>query len=128
MGGRFGWKDWNKELRVRDASVTVTNEWNELEEIEFSRLSKLRMDVDTQNPETLFVPSLTTPYFILIRYGRSSHGFLYEYDKTYDKINTKNEKPLQSIDRIRYNPTTSDDPIIQDVSPSHVVRYAELTL
>jgi translation initiation factor 3 subunit D len=45
----------------------------------------------------------------------SSHGFLYEYDKTYDRVNTKNEKPLQIIDRIRYNPTTSDDPIIQEV-------------
>lgn len=46
----------------------------------------------------------------------SSHGFLYEYDKTYDRVNTKNEKPLQIIDRIRYNPTTSDDPVIQEVS------------
>ena len=52
-GGRFGWKDWNKELRVRDASVTVASDWAVLEEIEFSRLSKLRMDVETQDAETL---------------------------------------------------------------------------
>lgn len=48
----------------------------------------------------------------------STHGFLYEYDKVFDRINTKAEKPLQIIDRIRYNPTTSDDPIIQEVCPS----------
>ncbi|KAK4705942.1 translation initiation factor 3 subunit D, partial [Phenoliferia sp. Uapishka_3] len=94
--GRYGWKDWNKEQRTRDASVAIGSDWAVLEEIEFSRLAKLRLDVDTQDPETL-----------------SSHGFLYEYDKAYDRVNTKTEKPLQIIDRIRYNPTTSDDPIIQ---------------
>lgn len=26
------------------------------------------------------------------------------------------ERPLQAIDRLRYNPTTSDDPVIQQVS------------
>ncbi|KAL8279254.1 hypothetical protein RQP46_008291 [Phenoliferia psychrophenolica] len=96
QGGRFGWKDWNKEQRTRDASVVIGSDWAVLEEIEFSRLAKLRLDVDTLEPETL-----------------SSHGFLYEYDKAYDRVNTKTEKPLQIIDRIRYNPTTSDDPIIQ---------------
>lgn len=37
------------------------------------------------------------------------------YDKAYDRITTKAEKPLQILDRIRYNPTTSDDVVIQQV-------------
>lgn len=53
QGGRFGWKDWNKEARVRDASVVVGSAWAVLEEIEFSRLAKLRLDVDTEDPETM---------------------------------------------------------------------------
>lgn len=54
-GGRFGWKDWNKEARTRVSSVTISNEWAILEEIEFSRLAKLRLEVDTVEPETLYV-------------------------------------------------------------------------
>ncbi|GAA5938975.1 hypothetical protein JCM1841_002727 [Sporobolomyces salmonicolor] len=99
QGGRPGWRDWNKEQRTRDASVAIGSDWSVLEEIEFSRLSKLRLEVDTEDPETL-----------------SSHGFLYEYDKTYDRVNTKTEKPLQIIDRLRYNPSTSDDPVIQELA------------
>ena len=55
QGGRFGWKDWNKEQRTRDASVVIGGDWAVLEEIEFSRLAKLRLDVDTLEPETLSV-------------------------------------------------------------------------
>jgi translation initiation factor 3 subunit D len=33
----------------------------------------------------------------------------------FDRINTRTERPLQIVDRIRYNPTTSDDPVIQQV-------------
>lgn len=46
----------------------------------------------------------------------SEYGFLSEYERTFDKVNTKNEKPLQIIDRVRYNPTTSDDPVIQELA------------
>jgi translation initiation factor 3 subunit D len=50
---RIGWKDWNKEQRTRDASVVIGSDWAVLEEIEFSRLSKLRLDVDTTDVETV---------------------------------------------------------------------------
>jgi translation initiation factor 3 subunit D len=53
QGGRLGYRDWNKEQRTRDASVNIGSDWQQLEEIEFSRLSKLRLDVDTDEPETL---------------------------------------------------------------------------
>lgn len=66
-GGRFGWKDWGREQRTRDASVTIGADWAVLEEVEFSRLGKLRLDVDTREVDTLCVfflprspPSLLT--------------------------------------------------------------------
>jgi translation initiation factor 3 subunit D len=47
--------------------------------------------------------------------GRETYGRLFAYDKSYDRITTKTEKPLQLVDRIKYNTTTSDDPVIQQV-------------
>lgn len=48
--------------------------------------------------------------------GSDTYGRLFAYDKTYDRVTTKTERPLQLVDRIRYNTTTSDDPVIQQVS------------
>jgi len=45
-----------------------------------------------------------------------TYGRLFAYDKSYDRITTKTEKPLQLVDRIKYNTTTSDDPIIQQLA------------
>lgn len=44
-----------------------------------------------------------------------TYGRLFAYDKSYDRIATKSEKPLQLVDRIKYNTTTSDDPVMQEV-------------
>jgi translation initiation factor 3 subunit D len=44
-----------------------------------------------------------------------SYSRLYPYNKAYDRITTKTERPLQSVDRIKYNTTTSDYPVIQQV-------------
>jgi translation initiation factor 3 subunit D len=44
-----------------------------------------------------------------------TYGRLFAYDKSFDRVNTKNEKPLQISDRIKYNTTTSDDPVIQQL-------------
>nr|GAT46509.1 predicted protein [Mycena chlorophos] len=96
-GGRRGWRDWEKNNRTRESSVVISPSWSMLEEIEFHRLAKLRLEVD--EPVDL-----------------DSYGRLFAYDKTYDRITTKNEKPLQLVDRIRYNTTTSDDPVIQDLA------------
>lgn len=93
--GRYG----DHHHRTRNATVTIRSDWQILEEIEFSRLSKLRLEVDTQDPDDL-----------------AQYGFLNEYDKTYDRVNAKSSVPLQQIDKVHYNPTTSDDPVIQEVS------------
>lgn len=58
---------------------------------------------------------LLIDYFYAIR---STHGTIYGYDKGFDTVNTRNEKPLQTVDMIKYNTTTSEDPIIQNVCRS----------
>ncbi|KAF6761964.1 eukaryotic translation initiation factor 3 subunit 7 [Ephemerocybe angulata] len=101
--GRRGWRDWEKNNRSREASVVISPSWQMLEEIEFHRLSKLRLEVD--EPEEL-----------------ESYGRIFAYDKTYDRVTTKSEKPLQLVDRIKYNPTTSDDPVIQQLASKNVAN------
>ncbi|KAI1917074.1 hypothetical protein LOZ12_004583 [Ophidiomyces ophidiicola] len=97
-GRRFGWKDYDKPQRNRDSSVTIRPEWSMLEEIDFSRLSKLNLD--TPDGEDL-----------------DNYGFLYYYDRSYDKAPVKNaERRLQALERAAYNVTTSADPVIQELA------------
>ncbi|KAL4927054.1 eukaryotic translation initiation factor 3 subunit D [Aspergillus undulatus] len=97
-GRRFGWKDYDKPQRTREPSVNIRPDWDMLEEVDFNRLSKLNLvapegeDVDT-------------------------YGFLYYYDRSYDKAPVKNaERRLQSLERLAYNVTTSQDPVIQELA------------
>lgn len=52
--------------------------------------------------------------------SRSPHseccGALEYYDKAFDRITTRSEKPLRSIKRIFHTVTTTDDPVIRKVS------------
>ncbi|KAI5463005.1 eukaryotic translation initiation factor 3 subunit D [Mariannaea sp. PMI_226] len=97
-GRRFGWKDYDKPTRNRDASINIKAEWKLLEEIDFNRLAKLNLDTD--DGEDL-----------------DDYGFLYHYDRSYDKQPIKGaEKKLTPIDRAAYNVTTSSDPVIQDLA------------
>jgi translation initiation factor 3 subunit D len=69
-----------------------------LEEVDFNRLSKLNL----QAPEGEDV---------------DTYGFLYYYDRSYDKAPVKNaERRLQALDRAAYNVTTSQDPVIQELA------------
>lgn len=69
-----------------------------LEEVDFNRLSKLNLE--TPDGEDL-----------------DTYGFLYYYDRSYDKAPVKNaERRLQSLDRAAYNVTTSADPVIQELA------------
>ncbi|KAG6017965.1 hypothetical protein E4U43_008092 [Claviceps pusilla] len=97
-GRRFGWKDYDKPARNRDASVNIKADWELLEEIDFNRLAKLNLDTD--EGEDL-----------------EDYGFLYYYDRSFDKQPVKGaEKKLTAIDRAAYNVTTSSDPIIQELA------------
>ncbi|WWC69596.1 eukaryotic translation initiation factor 3 subunit D [Kwoniella pini CBS 10737] len=96
-GARGGYGDWNKPQRTRDSSVTISPDWQVLEEIDFTRLAKLNLSVS--EAEDL-----------------ASYGTVQAYDRAFDRINTRNEKPLEILDRVRYNTSTSDDPVIAQLA------------
>lgn len=107
-GGRIGWgggRDYGRDQRVRDPSIRIGDQWTALEDIEFSRLSKLRLDVETEDVDTL-----------------AQCGFLYEYDRSYDRVHTKSEKGLQHMERLHYNPTASDDPILSGLAEDRAAK------
>ncbi|KAF2754086.1 eukaryotic translation initiation factor 3 subunit D [Pseudovirgaria hyperparasitica] len=97
-GRRFGWRD-DKPQRNRDASVNVKPDWVVLEEIDFPRLMKLNLE--TGEGDDL-----------------DSYGFLYYYDRSYDKAPgaKTSERKLNVLERAAYNVTTSSDPIIQELA------------
>jgi translation initiation factor 3 subunit D len=97
-GRRFGWRD-DKPQRNRDPSIQVKQDWQLLEEIDFSRLQKLNLD--TPEGEDI-----------------DSYGFLYYYDRSFDKQagSKTSERKLNVLDRAAYNVTTSSDPIIQELA------------
>ena len=98
-GRRFGWRDYDKPQRNRDASVTVKPDWKLLEEIDFLRLTKLNLE--TSEGEDI-----------------DSYGFLYFYDRAYDKQPgaKTSERKLNVIDRAAYNVSTSNDPILNELA------------
>merc|ERR1719203_1792156 len=85
-------------IKSRDASVMVKADWIVVEEMDFPRLGKLQL------------PNIGEPDDLI------QCGSLEFYDKTYDRVNVKNEKPLQRIDRIFHTVTTTDDPIIRKLT------------
>lgn len=87
-------------IKSREASVTVKADWHVIEEMDFPRLGKLSL------------PSVAEPEDVV------QCGSLEYYDKIYDRVNVKNEKPLQRIDRIFHTVTTTDDPIIRKLVKS----------
>lgn len=97
-GRRFGWRDYDKPQRTREPSVNIRPEWNLLEEVDFTRL--LKLNLETPEGEDL-----------------DSYGFMYYYDRSYDKAPVKGgERRLQAPERAAYNVTTSQDPIIQELA------------
>lgn len=97
-GRRFGYRDYDKPQRIRDASVQIQPDWKMIEEIDFARLAKLNLETD--DGEDL-----------------DNYGFLYYYDRTYDKAPPKGtERRLAVSEKAYFNPTTSDDPIIQELA------------
>ncbi|XP_030562459.1 eukaryotic translation initiation factor 3 subunit D-2 [Drosophila novamexicana] len=97
MGRRFM---RNAPVRLRESSVVVRSDWVSIEEIDFPRLLKLSL------------PNIKDGVDVV------TCGTLEYYDKQCDRINVKNERPLQKIDRIINVPGTIDDPIIRRLSKS----------
>lgn len=96
--GRFGWKDYDKPQKNRNASVNIADDWKLVQTVGFNELQKLSFDVGTKGEDI------------------ESYGYVYNYNKSLDKpgANTK----LQQLERVMYNVTTSDDPVIQQLADS----------
>merc|ERR1711981_530021 len=88
------------QIKQREASVTVRPDWIVIEEMEKTQLSKLTL------------PTVSEPTDLLCC------GAMEYYDKAYDRVNVKSEKPLKRIDRIFHTVTTTDDPIIRKLTKS----------
>ncbi|NP_001153709.1 eukaryotic initiation factor 3 p66 subunit [Tribolium castaneum] len=100
------WGQGRPQIKIRDASVTVKPDWVTIEEMDFPRLGKLSLP-NVKDGEDI-----------------TCCGELEYYDKSYDRVNVKNEKPLQSVNRIFHTVTTTDDPIIRKLSKTEGNVYA----
>ncbi|XP_010260224.1 PREDICTED: eukaryotic translation initiation factor 3 subunit D-like [Nelumbo nucifera] len=84
-----------REAAVFKSSVDIQPEWTMLDQIPFSTFSKLSFSVP--DPDDLLVC-----------------GALEFYDRSYDRVNPKNEKRLERFkNRNFFKVTTTDDPIIR---------------
>jgi len=92
------WNDRQQTQKNRIASVVVKDDWKVVEEMDFPRLSKLKLP-DIPPPVDLYTA-----------------GSLEYYDKSYDRVTTKNEKILESNNRTFHRVTTTDDPIIRKLT------------
>lgn len=93
--------DRNVQIKQREPSVKVKEDWKVIEEIDFSRLTKLSL------------PNIHEPVDLKIC------GSLEHYDRTYDRLNTKtsvNTSRLKRINRVYHKVTTMDDPVIRSVT------------
>nr|XP_002126137.1 eukaryotic translation initiation factor 3 subunit D-like [Ciona intestinalis] len=105
---RFRWKErqMQNQQKRRDASVNVGETWEVLEEMDFNRLSKLKLP-DIEDPVDLY-----------------KCGELLSYDRAYDRVSVKAEKPLKRFNKEFHKVTTTDDPIIRKLAKSNGNVYA----
>lgn len=100
-GGRWGEQNQAALSRMRrETSVEVKPDWQQIETLEFNQLAKVAVS-DEPQPEDL-----------------KTCGTLEFYDKSYERITTQSEKSLERTDRAFFNVTTSDDPIIRQLTTS----------
>ncbi|CAH8606341.1 unnamed protein product [Heterobilharzia americana] len=114
-GGAQGWRGnaggWgsNADRRqahraVRDASIQIKESWTMLEELDFTRLSKLALP-NVKEPE-----------------DKVDCGEMEYYDKSYDRVSTRNERPLIRVNRVLHTVTTSRDPVICRLAGGNVAK------
>lgn len=95
-----GRQNYNRpaQIKQRESSVTVRSDWIVIEEMEKTQLGKLSLPT-VADPDDLY-----------------TCGALEHYEKAYDRINVKNEKPLKRIDRVRYGGLTPREGVARGVS------------
>lgn len=70
---------------------------------------------------------ISPDWVILIGACSESYGRISAYDKAYDRVTTKNERALQIPEKTRFNPSTSDDPVMQRVGLHLYWHYPKFT-
>lgn len=97
QGGR-GQGDRRENVVQYSPSVEVRPDWNVLEQVQLSQLTKLSYDV--KDVEDL-----------------KMCGRLFRYNKMLDRASPRAEKRLQKFQNVQFpNPTTSDDPYIRELA------------
>lgn len=89
----------------RSASVDVKSSWEILEEIEFSRLAKLSVDV--KSPKDLL-----------------TCGEMLFYEKGYDRISVKQARAVTPTNKVFHNVSTTDDPNIREFAKGDANVFA----
>lgn len=116
---QFGWYGNRRDQRMREASVDIKADWTMVEEIEFSRLAKLSLNVPS--PSDVYVAGANAvglhEFSLDIHLNSVTCGQVERYDKVYDRVSTKMPRPLQQCNKVFHNVTTTDDPIIRQVRP-----------
>ncbi|KAH7944529.1 hypothetical protein HPB52_021196 [Rhipicephalus sanguineus] len=97
MRQKFDNKGGQVPVKHREASVAVRPSWKVLEEMDFPRLFKLSLPAVGEGHDVYRC------------------GAVEFYDKAYNLVTCKNERPLQRINRIFHKVTTTDDPIIRQL-------------
>lgn len=90
--------DSKSQVKLK-SSVEVRKDWELQVEIEFSQISKLHLSY----PEKDIVNLVEC-------------GTLEYYDKKYDRITTKAERPLAMTNRLFHYVSTTDDPIVRELA------------
>ncbi|CAF1008702.1 unnamed protein product [Adineta ricciae] len=85
------------QAKQREPSIRIRDDWQVIEEIQFSSLAKLSLST-VGDPDELSV-----------------WGSLEYYDKRYDRITTKSEKKLVMNNRTLHKITTTKDPVIRQI-------------
>uniref|UniRef100_A0A5K3F7W3 Eukaryotic translation initiation factor 3 subunit D n=2 Tax=Mesocestoides corti TaxID=53468 RepID=A0A5K3F7W3_MESCO len=102
-GGGGNWRqggDFNRRMNRgnRNPSVDVKDDWNLLEDLEFSQFASLSLP-HVKERETCL-----------------ECGAVKYYDRTFDSINTRSERPLVRFNGVVHAVTTSEDPIIRNLA------------
>lgn len=82
----------------------MKDSWTLLEELDFPRLSKL------------VLPTVKEPTDVV------QCGEIEYYDRSYDRVSTRNSRPLVRVNRVTHTVSTSDDPVIRRLATEHTAR------
>jgi translation initiation factor 3 subunit D len=89
----------DRVVRPREASVEVHKSWKLVQTIPLAEFNKAKPDAIPEADEL------------------GSYGRVEQFDSTLEQITTRTEKPLRKFDQRQvFNVTTSDDPILSDLS------------